>query len=219
MREKTPQLNIAWKPVPRPPALVAGILFTCLMVALCLPQLYTSNVRLKKPTLQVAQLLPREKPSKNDSAIEFRAKANAGGGVRVRPSKSKVVAKNLAPVGDGEPSLGVRARRTTTELMQDFKFSMNFGFHAGPKLQFPSKISGEIPQISAEEAFYEQYVIVEATIDVDGSVAEARVTTGRIPPKLQEKLIAAVKGFRYAPATRDGIAVPALMDIVIHVPS
>lgn len=215
-----PQLGIAWKPVPRPPALIAGILFTCLMVALCLPRLYTSNVRLKKPQLQMAQIVPKKKNvSKSDSPVEYRQKAQGGGGVRVRPSKSKVVAKNLAPVGDGEPSLGVRAGRTTQELMQDLKFSEIHGFHAGAKLNFAYKIQGEIPQITPEEVFYEQFVIVEATIDVDGSVAAARVTSGKVPPKLEQKLIAAIKGFRYAPATRDGIAVPSLMDIVIRVPS
>jgi len=217
--ENVPQLGIAWKPVPRPPALVAGILLTCLMIVLCLPQLYTNNVRLKKPSLQMAQIVPKENRSKNDSPVEYAKRAQAGGGVRVRPSNSKVVAKSLAPVGDGEPSLGVRAGRTTQELMQDLKFSEIHGFHAGAKLNFAYKIQGEIPQITPEEVFYEQLVIVEATIDVDGSVAAARVTSGKVPPKLEQKLIAAIKGFRYSPATRDGIAVPSLMDIVIHVPS
>jgi TonB family protein len=60
---------------------------------------------------------------------------------------------------------------------------------------------------------------VEVTIDVDGSVAEARIVTGMADPTLERRLLSAIRGFRYNPATRDGVPIPSQLDIVIHIPT
>lgn len=205
--------------------MVAGVVFSCVLMLLCVPELYESKVRLtrslparaERQAAQRAVLLepPKLRAARSGQPIQRRQAIS----VRAKATNKKSVVKDVLTASDGEPSLGVRARRTTDELMQDFNFSMNHGFHAGAKLTFPNKTHGEIPPIAPDEVLYEQYVIVEVTIDVDGTVAAARLTTGKVPAKTEEKLIAAIRRFRYAPATRDGIAVPSLMDIVIHVPS
>jgi TonB family protein len=60
---------------------------------------------------------------------------------------------------------------------------------------------------------------VEVTIDVDGRVAEARVTTGMVAPTIEQTLLAAIREFKYTPAKRDGTPIPSQLDIVVHIPT
>lgn len=212
---------VRWERVPRVPALFGGVLLSCLFIALTLPQIFGSNVRLKKTEPKTAKIVPLEMPQlKSSDLASSGSKSSVRRTAGLRPNlKSKSLAKLAAPIGDGELSLGVRARRATNELMMNFRFNMNHGFNPGPVFQFAYKTRGELPKIAPEEVPYEQYVIVEVTIDVDGTVAEAQIKTGKVPPQVEQKLIATIRGFRYTPATRDGVPIPSLVDIVIHVPN
>lgn len=199
---------------------MGGIVLSCLFIAMSIPGLFQSSVRLKRVELETAKIVPLEMPSLSDSDSSVSAKNPARRAGAVRPNlKSKSLAKLAMPIGDGEPSLGVRARRATNELMLNFRFNMNHGFNPGPVFQFANKTHGQLPKVAPEEVPYEQYVIVEVTVDVDGTVAEAKITSGKVPPKVEQKLISTIRGFRYQPATRDGVAIPSLLDIVIHVPT
>jgi outer membrane biosynthesis protein TonB len=60
---------------------------------------------------------------------------------------------------------------------------------------------------------------VEVTIDTDGHVADARRLSGMVPRAVEQKLLAEIRQFRYHPATRDGLAIPTQLNVVIHVPS
>jgi TonB family protein len=60
---------------------------------------------------------------------------------------------------------------------------------------------------------------VEITIDTEGQVAEARVISGLVDASIQQKLLSAIREFKYTPATRDGVPIPSQRDIVVHVPS
>jgi TonB family protein len=81
--------------------------------------------------------------------------------------------------------------------------------------------SGAIPVISADELppRFEQYLIVEVTIDTDGRVADARLLSGMATPKIEQTLLSAIREFKYIPAKRDGTPIPCQVDIVIHIPS
>ena len=81
--------------------------------------------------------------------------------------------------------------------------------------------SGAIPVISADELppRFEQYLIVEVTIDTDGRVADARLLSGMATPKIEQTLLSAIREFKYIPAKRDGSPIPCQIDLVIHIPS
>lgn len=66
---------------------------------------------------------------------------------------------------------------------------------------------------------FEQIVTVEVTIDASGEVADARVVAGLVVPTIEQKLLSAIRQFKYKPATRDGSPIPSQMDIVVHIPS
>jgi TonB family protein len=96
-----------------------------------------------------------------------------------------------------------------------------YGWAPGPDYQLAIQKRGEFPRISPDELppRYEQYVQIEVTIDERGNVADARIISGIVEERIQQKLLAAVREFKYAPATRNGSPIPSQRDIVIHVPS
>jgi len=123
--------------------------------------------------------------------------------------------------GTAIEALRERASRETKALIQDFNFRSTYGFSPLPRYEVALQISGEIPPISAEQfpLHFEQYVVVEVTINTEGRVADARIVAGEVDTKVQQTLLAAVREFKYRPATREGIPVPYQCDIVIHIPT
>ena len=138
---------------------------------------------------------------------------------------TKIKLKHLTDPGNAGDSPGLqalrgRAKQSTVGLMNDFKFRQMYGFSPG-NYQLAIQISGVVPAISASELplRFEQYLIVEVTIDVDGRVADARFVNGMATPKIEETLLSAVRDFKYIPAKRDGSPIPCQVDLVIHIPS
>lgn len=119
------------------------------------------------------------------------------------------------------PTLREQAKQATAGMMLSFKFRQIYGFSPAGDYQPAARTVGEIPPISAADLppRFEQYVTVEVTIDVDGRVAEARVVSGAVAPTIERKLLSGIRELRYQPAKRDGIPIPSLLDIVIHIPS
>ncbi len=61
-------------------------------------------------------------------------------------------------------------------------------------------------------------VVVEITIDAQGNVVEERLLKG-IGYGIDERVIAAVRGWRFRPATRNGVPIPSKHDVLYHFPS
>ncbi|SRR6266404_97627 len=61
-------------------------------------------------------------------------------------------------------------------------------------------------------------VIVEVTIDADGNVVETRLVQA-IGYGIDEKIVAALRQWRYQPATLDGVPVASKHDVHFHFPS
>jgi hypothetical protein len=137
-------------------------------------------------------------------------------------SKKKARVQNPDVEGDptGVEAVRARAKQATAGLMVGIKQRLIYGFST-INYQLAVQTSGAIPTISADELppRFEQYLIVEVTIDIDGRVADARLTTGMAPPKIQQTLLSAIREFTYIPAKRDGTPIPCQIDLVIHIPS
>lgn len=113
-----------------------------------------------------------------------------------------------------------QASKGARALTRALWFRQIYGFYPGHDYQLAFRTSGEV-HISADELppRFEQFVVVEVTIDSDGHVADARRVSGMVPPAVEQKLLSEVRQFKYHPATRDGLAIPTQLDVVIHVPS
>ena len=114
----------------------------------------------------------------------------------VRQRSSKARAPQAASNTDGPElqALRTRAAEETKVILQDFKFRAVYGFSL-LKTELPFQISGQLPVISAEQfpPHYEQYVIVEVTVNSEGRVADARVVSGEVDTKIQQTLLAAIR--------------------------
>jgi TonB family protein len=61
-------------------------------------------------------------------------------------------------------------------------------------------------------------VVVEVTIDARGNIVEKRILQ-RIGYGIDEKVLAALEGWRFTPATRCGVPIPSQHDIHFHFPN
>jgi TonB family protein len=61
-------------------------------------------------------------------------------------------------------------------------------------------------------------VVIEVTIDALGNVVEEKLLQG-LGQGIDEKVLAAVRDWRFRPATRNGVAIPSKHDVHFHFPS
>jgi hypothetical protein len=121
----------------------------------------------------------------------------------------------------GIATLRAEAQRDTTAILSGLRDRWRYGFSPDHDYRLAARKGGDLPVISSRELppHFEQYVTIEITIDAEGRVAAARIVAGEMPAPVAAKLLTAVRQLRYSPATRDGSAIPSLLDIVIHIPS
>ena len=117
-------------------------------------------------------------------------------------------------------TLREHAKQATAALMMGLKFRQIYGFSPHDD-KLAVRTAGEVPSIPAADLppHFEQYVIVEVTIDVDGRVADARIEAGMVNPAIERTLLSAIREFKYSPARRDGSPIPSQLEIVIHIPT
>jgi outer membrane biosynthesis protein TonB len=128
--------------------------------------------------------------------------------------------QDVSGTGTALETLRAHAKQATAGLMVGIKQRLIYGFST-IDYKLAVQTSGVIPTISADDLppRFEQYLVVEVTIDIDGRVADARLTTGMATPKIEQTLLSAIRGFTYIPAKRDGSPIPCQIDLVIHIPS
>jgi protein TonB len=61
-------------------------------------------------------------------------------------------------------------------------------------------------------------VIVEVTIDAQGTVTNTKVIQS-LQADIDDKVIATLKGWRFRPASVDGVAISSRQDVHFHFPS
>jgi TonB family protein len=137
-----------------------------------------------------------------------------------RKRQAPVPQREVAGEG-GTQVLRAHAKQATAAIMDSIKFRLTYGFSPNSGDKLAVQTAGNLPSISAADLppRFEQYVIVEVTIDIEGRVADARIVAGMVDESIQQTLLSAVRQFKYSPATRNGAPVPSQRDIVIHVPS
>lgn len=137
-------------------------------------------------------------------------------------SKAKPRAQAQGMTGDGTSleTLRTHAKQATAGLMVGIKQRLIYGFST-TNYQLAVHTAGELPTIAADELppRFEQYLIVEVTIDIDGRVADARLLSGITTPKIEQTVLSAIREFKYIPAKRDGTPIPCQVDIVVHIPT
>ena len=114
--------------------------------------------------------------------------------------------------------LDSEAKRWTSAITKSLNFHRVYLNH---EYELAVLISGDLPFISADELplHFQSYVTIEVTIDAEGVPAHVHTIAGIVTSAIEQKLLAAIRRFRYIPAKRDGLPVPSQRDIVIHIPT
>jgi len=183
---------LLWQPAPvfvRPQAVVAGAGGTS-VTALYLP--YDGNVH-------------------SDPATEVRASftASKSKALRQKPSKAPLKA-DQDRAGDA-----LQAARAGTPYG-----SLSDGPADGRETRPALPVTFVNPDVSRSElpAGVQGDVVVEVTIDARGNIVQKRILQ-RIGYGIDEKVLAALEGWRFTPATQDGIPIPSQHDIHFHFPN
>ena len=84
----------------------------------------------------------------------------------------------------------------------------------GAQITMPRILREQKPEYTTEamRARIQGSVEVEAVVDTDGNIADARVVRA-LHPDLDESAVAAVKAWKFSPGLKDGKPVPVLVDI------
>lgn len=160
-------------------------------------------------------------------AIVFQPQASSGATLlpRRRPIKRAHKAvpanPNLGMSGSGAmETLRHEAQRTTAGLMKELKFRLTYGF-GSKDYELPIRKQGEIPLITSADLppRFEQFLEIELLIDATGSVADAKLVHGSVDAGIEQRLLSAIRQFKYIPAKYQRTAVPCEIDIIVHVPS
>lgn len=202
---------------PRPNALAVSVFLHVAALAAIILIRHTGHPHIQAEAYTVVPIPP--------SPI-YMTQTNSGGGIHGASSSHVKRRSSFKPsrfaeateIIDPGQTMEEQAKRWTSTLTKSLDFH---GIYLNHVYQLAVQQSGDLPFISPDELppHYQQYVIIEITIDTKGQAAAVRVVAGEVDTKIQEKLLAAVRKFRYVPAMRDGLAIPSQRDIVIHVPS
>lgn len=213
---------IEWQRVPRKSAIGWAIAAHVFLIFLLIPAREKGTVHLVPLQLKSVEVTSRKPP------LIYRSKTAGVQVTRALPIHRPIHRKTSAPVVPAASAaqtaalnaLREQAGKGTRALTHALWFRQIYGFYPGHDYQIAFRTSGEA-HISADELppHFEQFVVVEITIDKDGHVADARRVSGLVPPAIEQKLLSEVREFKYHPATRDGLPVPTQLDVVIHVPS
>lgn len=214
------QILLSNRPVPGKALLclsvVAHLVGLCLIVAM----VRATTVHFVPPQYETVQIIsgavhlsynpPRDRFAQTSPLLLHRA-----------PRRTQVVSNGTAPTGKALEVLREHAQSATAGMIDSIRVSQFYGFHYSDDYRLAIHTAGELPHISAAELppHFEQLVTVELTIDTAGHVADARIIGGEVSATIQRKLLAAIREFRYLPATHYGSPIPSQLDLIIHVPS
>jgi hypothetical protein len=218
------QIFVPCDPVPRWPIVLFSVLAHCGLLAVIIALAHMPRAHVVEPRVAEQRYVVT-----NISAaphLVFNPPAAKGSPRRLSPPRVRRSAP-MAPVpevgvteGTASETLQQHARQATAAIVTDLKQRQIYGFSPG-SYEIPVWVSGDLPAISAAEVppHFEQLVIVEIIIDVDGRVAQATIVAGSVAPTIQHKLLSAILGLKYSPAKRGGTPIPSQLDLVIHIPT
>jgi TonB family protein len=212
---------LLFDPAPRRPVILFS--FFSHLVALVLVVIVwrnTAKVHIVHVEYKIVQTISGQKPVAYNSAETKPRQSPSLLHLRKSTRPARAVETESMTHGISLQGLRERAKQATAGLMTDIKQRQLYGFSTSD-YKLAIRTAGEIPPIPADDLppRFEQYVMVDITIDVDGRVAEAQIVGGLVPPKIQQTLLSAIREFKYSPATRNGTPIPSQLEIVVHVPS
>jgi TonB family protein len=217
------QILLSTEPVPRRSVVFLSLCGHLLALVLLLALLYATRPRIVPVKLETAQAMPVTTHLVFKPAIASSAQAPASRlHVHNKKQQPRLIAPESEAVAEGPATKVLRqhARNATAGMLASINVSQFYGMN-WDDYQLAIHVAGELPVISPAELppHFQQFVTVEVTIDVDGRVADARIIGGLVTRPIEQKLLAAIREFKYTPAKHYGTPIPSQVDVVVHIPS
>ena len=216
------QILLSTNPVPRRSFIFLSLCGHLLALALVLAFLYATRPRIVPVRLETAQAISASTHVTFNPAVLNRAQARASQ-LRLHRTRQqpRLIAPESEPIVEGAATKVLRqhAQNATAGMLDSINVSRFYGM--SDDYQLPIHSTGELPVIAAGELppHFQQLVTVEVTIDVDGHVADARIIGGLVTRPIEQKLLAAIREFKYIPAKHYGTPIPSQVDVIVHIPS
>jgi TonB family protein len=95
--------------------------------------------------------------------------------------------------------------------------SLSYGTLTGPEIRPALPIVSPDPLFGSDVAGIEGDVIVEVTIDEQGTIVQ-KVVLHSLGPALDDRVLAALEKWQFTPASKNGVPIPSKQDVYYHFP-
>jgi TonB family protein len=95
--------------------------------------------------------------------------------------------------------------------------SLSYGTLTGPEIRPALPIVSPDPVFGSDIAGIEGDVIVEVTIDEQGTIVQ-KVVLHSLGPAVDNRVLAALEKWQFTPASKNGIPIPSKQDVYYHFP-
>jgi TonB family protein len=95
--------------------------------------------------------------------------------------------------------------------------SLSYGTLTGPEIRPALPVISPDPVFGSDTAGIEGDVIVEITIDEAGNIVQ-KVVLHSLGPAVDDRVLAALERWHFAPASKNGVPIPSKQDVYYHFP-
>jgi TonB family protein len=95
--------------------------------------------------------------------------------------------------------------------------SLSYGTLTGPEIRPALPVVHPDPVFGSDADGIEGDVIVEVTIDEQGTIVQ-KVVLHSLGPAVDERVLAALEKWHFAPASKNGVPIPSKQDVYYHFP-
>ena len=125
---------------------------------------------------------------------------------RLEPPPAKLEAGNeMASIRPGGPAAG------------SLYGSLSYGTLTGPEIRPALPIVSPDPVFGSDAAGTQGDVIVEVTIDEQGTIVQ-KVVLHSLGPAIDDRVLAALDKWQFTPASKNGAPIPSKQDVYYHFP-
>jgi len=125
---------------------------------------------------------------------------------RLEPPPPKLEAGNeTASLGPGGPAAG------------SLYGSLSYGTLTGPEIRPALPVVHPDPVFGSDTAAVQGDVIVEITIDEQGTIVQ-KIVLQSLGPAVDDRVLAALEKWHFTPASKNGVPIPSKQDVYYHFP-
>ena len=95
--------------------------------------------------------------------------------------------------------------------------SLSYGTLTGPEIRPALPIVSPDPVFASDVAGIQGDVIVEVTIDEQGTIVQ-KVVLHSLGPAVDDRVLAALEKWQFTPASKNGVPIPSKQDVYYHFP-